>query len=37
MRGAIHTEKRRLAFGLAIDAEEWGITDYSIELSFQFD
>ena len=25
-----------LAFGLAIGAEEWGITDYSIELSFQF-
>lgn len=29
-------KKRELAFGLAIGAEEWGITDYSIKLSFQF-
>lgn len=36
MRDVIHKEKRELAFGLAIGAEEWGITDYSIELSFQF-
>ncbi len=37
MRDVIHKEKRReLAFSLAIGAEEWGIADYSIELSFQF-